>query len=238
MRCWRGSVAGRETKPPVSSPTMQKLEKFHAPVRGTPGVRWRVVDGASPNIARYVPAKRPQLGETETVGNLRDLDLVRVGVAQRETNFTQLTQQHILGGPMPRNSAQHNRRVRPLTTIPVAQFPQVQRPAEMFRQDLFSWHDGAWRSPRIGRWRSSNRSPTPRSDPVPWPARLRNATRSLTLSRRRDRCARVGVASAPQDAGKAAELVPLVAKRARSGESSAIPFGVHGYHVPDGRARR
>ena len=98
MRCWRGSVAGRETKPPVSSPTMQKLEKFHAPVRGTPGVRWRVVDGASPNIARYVPAKRPQLGETETVGNLRDLDLVRVGVAQRETNFTQLTQQHILGG--------------------------------------------------------------------------------------------------------------------------------------------
>jgi len=59
MRCWRGSVAERETKPPVSSPTMQKLEKFHGPVRGTPGVRWRVVDGASPNVARYVPAKRP-----------------------------------------------------------------------------------------------------------------------------------------------------------------------------------
>ena len=48
---------------------------------------------------------------------------------------------------------------------------------------------------------------------------------SWTLSRRRDRFARVGVASAPQDAGKAAELAPLVAKRARSGENPAIPFG-------------
>ena len=130
MRCWRGSVAGRETKPPVSSPTMQKLEKFHAPVRGTPGVRWRVVDGASPHNARYVPAKRPQLGETETVGNLRDLDLVRVGVAQRETNFTQLTQQHILGGA----HAEKFRAAQPKGPVAhhdsVAQFPQVQRPAE------------------------------------------------------------------------------------------------------------
>ena len=108
----------------------------------------------------------------------------------------------------------------------------------MFRQDLFSWHDGAWRSPRIGRWRSSNRSPTPRSDPVPWPARLRNATRSLTLSRRRDRCARVGVASAPKTRGRLQssplwwqrERVPERAQPYRSG-SMAITFQTEGLGV-------
>ena len=117
MRCWRGSVAERETKPPVSSPTMQKLEKFHGPGEGhsrstLESGRWGLA-----KCRPICPGKAPKPREPETVGNFRDLNLVRVGVAQRETNFLQPTRSTYWVGPMPRNSAQHDRRVRSLTTI-------------------------------------------------------------------------------------------------------------------------
>jgi len=117
MRCWRGSVAGRETKPPVSSPTMQKLEKFHGPVRGTPGVRWRVVDGASPNVARYVPAKRPSCVNPKRWATSATLALSGwASRSARRTSFNRRSSTYWVG-LMPRNSAQHDRRVRSLTTI-------------------------------------------------------------------------------------------------------------------------
>jgi len=141
-----------------------------------------------------------------------------VGVAQRETNFLQPTQQHILGGA----HAEKFRAARPKGPVahhdPVSQFPQVQRPAQMFRQDLFEPdHDPGMMAPGVapGPAAGGRQTGDQRLDqtPVPWPARPRNATRSWTLSRRCDRFARAGASSAPQYAGRAAELAPPVAKR-------------------------
>ena len=76
---------------------MQKLEILRADERHSRGTlesgRW--------GLAKCRPicsCEAPKLRETETVGNFRDLNLVRVGVAQRETDFLQPAQQHILGG--------------------------------------------------------------------------------------------------------------------------------------------
>src|SRR6516164_9108196 len=96
----------RQTKPSVSLPTMQKLEKFHASVNRVPLVRWRVVDGASPNVARYLPAKRPSCAKPKRWATSATLTMS--GSASRNarrTSFNRRSSTYWVG-LMPRN--RHN----------------------------------------------------------------------------------------------------------------------------------
>ena len=70
-----------ETKPSVSSPTMQKLEKIS---RGGESHSRGALESGRWGLAKCRPictGEAPQLRETEPVGNFPDLDLVRIGVA-------------------------------------------------------------------------------------------------------------------------------------------------------------
>ena len=103
---------------------------------GTPGIRWRVVDGASPNVARYVPAKRPSCVKPKRSATSATLTLSGwASHSARRTSFNRRSSTYWVG-VMPINSALHDRSVRSLTTIR-SHNSGICRSAEIFRQDLF-----------------------------------------------------------------------------------------------------
>ena len=96
------------------------------------------------------------------MGNLPDVHDVGVSVAQRAADFLQPTQQHILSGAHAEKFGTAQPKDPVAHPDQRAEFRQLQRLAEVFRQDLLEPdHDpgmtDAWHSRRSGRWRLSGR---------------------------------------------------------------------------------
>src|SRR6516165_12537164 len=114
---------------------MQKLEKLQS---SEPRF-WDALESGRWRLAKYGPissGEPSQLREAETVGNVPDVHDVGISVSQRAADFLQPTQQHILGG----GHAKKFGAARPKGPIThhdqFAQLSHLQRPAEMFHQDL------------------------------------------------------------------------------------------------------
>jgi hypothetical protein len=113
-----------------------KIEKIYGAGGRIPGIRWRVVNGASPNVARYVSAKRPSSAKPKAAGNFCDFHHVGSGVAQRTADSRQPTQQQILGRAHVKKFGTAQAKGPVADRDQRAQFWHPQRPAEMLRQHL------------------------------------------------------------------------------------------------------